>query len=224
MRVLRSDDDVLYLVGGSNDVLRLYGEAGFSELVPVASWRARLAARAAFFAGLGIPWRQFLVPEKLSVIGEAVLARQIPGAVPPGERLMRELDHPALVYPLEFLREQHRSGFLLYPRTDSHWTSLGALCGFQWLLSHIGHDVDFAPFLAAAPVAMTYRGDLWGEGFDGMPLDLFERRAVPDTVVRNSANALVLLKERHAPWRTSQACTSEAMSSTATRPPSDPSA
>ena len=46
-RVLRSADDQLFLIGGTNDVLRLYDADGFASLVPVDKWRARLAEREA---------------------------------------------------------------------------------------------------------------------------------------------------------------------------------
>jgi hypothetical protein len=90
-RVLRSADDQLFLIGGTNDVLRLYDADGFASLVPVEAWRARLAEREAFFARLGIPWCLLLAPEKLSISGDAVLRG---GAVTPAARFIERIGHP----------------------------------------------------------------------------------------------------------------------------------
>ena len=195
MRVIRSRDGFLFLAGGSNDVLRLYGEAGFAAAVPVAAWRVRLAARAAFFARLGLPWCQILAPEKLSVLGDDVLAAHVPEARPPAERLMGELSCPALVSPAGYLREQQRRGYALYPPTDSHWTPLGALCAFQWAAPALGVTLDYTPFHATAVHSLSYHGDLWSAAEADLPCDRFERRVVPATLVRSEANAVVRLKE-----------------------------
>jgi hypothetical protein len=109
---------------------------------------------------------------------------------------MRAIDHAELLYPLDYLRAQHRAGYVVYPRTDSHWTSLGALCAFQWIIRHFNTVVDYAPFLDTTPIPMSYRGDLWGDGYDAMPPDLLERRAVPPGIRRITANPIVRLKER----------------------------
>jgi hypothetical protein len=196
-RVHRSADDHLFLVGGSNDVLRLYDAAGFAASVPVEAWRDRLAAREAFFARLGIPWCQLLAPEKLSIYGDAVL-RELVGAdaTPPGERLVELIRHPALVYPRDYLRLQRDKGYVVYPRTDSHWTAVGALCAFQWLAPVLGVQLDFAPVLELVPWHLSYRGDLWSECFAGMTEDVFNRYAVPTRLLREFANPVVLLKER----------------------------
>ncbi|MCW3476087.1 hypothetical protein [Limobrevibacterium gyesilva] len=196
-RVHRSDDDHLFLVGGSNEVLRLYDSDGFDASVDVPAWRRRLAARDAFFRRLGIPWCQLLAPEKLSVYGDAVLRRLLgPGAVAPGQRLLDRVAHPALVYPADYLRLQRDKGYVVYPRTDSHWTALGALCAFQWIAPALGLHLDYAPFLELQPRRLCYHGDLWGDGHDGVPEDMFDRRVVPDSVARIHANPIVMLKER----------------------------
>jgi len=196
-RVHRTADDQLFLVGGSNDVLRLYSDAGFAAAVPVEAWRERLAARAAFFRGLGIPWCQVLAPEKLSIYGDAVLRDLVgPEAVSPGERLVELLRHPALVYPRDYLRLQRGKGYVVYPRTDSHWTAVGALCAFQWLAPVLGVHLDFAPVLELVPWHLAYRGDLWSEEFADMPADGFNRYVVPGRITRTYANPIVRLKEQ----------------------------
>ena len=203
MRVLRSRDDVLFLAGGSNDVLRLYDADGFAALVPVDAWRARLGARAATFSRLGVPWCQILAPEKLSIVGDSVVADQVSAAIPPATRLRDALSigHVApdaarhLVDPACFLREQRDRGYVLYPRTDSHWTCVGALCAFQWVAPLLGVTLDYTAFQETQLRVLCYHGDLWSETYGDIPPDRFERRAIPTTITRIGANDIVRLKE-----------------------------
>jgi hypothetical protein len=196
MRVIRSADDVLFLAGGSNDVLRLYDADGFAALVCLAAWRARLAAREALFARLGIPWCQLLAPEKLSVLGDSVLAEHVRNPVAPGERLAAALGTRRLVTPAAFLRAQLDRGFDVYPRTDSHWTCVGAFSAFQWAAPVLGLALDYAPFAATAARTLSYHGDLWSDAHADIPPDRFERRIIPAGMARIHANAIVRLKER----------------------------
>ena len=196
-RVHRGEDGVLYLVGGSNDVISLYTAEGFASAVSVSAWRERLAAREALFARLGIPWRLLLAPEKLSVMGLEVASGLIGApAVPPAERLISALPHACLVDPAGYLRDQVRAGYAIYPATDSHWTSLGALSAFQWLMHAFGMSPDYGVYAGCAGQVLRYHGDLWEERFGDIGVDWFERRQIPETLVCTEANALVQFKER----------------------------
>jgi hypothetical protein len=193
-----TDGDRIFLTGGRNDVLRLYDDAGFAVAVPAMQWRERLARRGAFFRRRGIAWRQILAPEKLSVSGAAVLPA---GSVAPGERLLRAIgDDPAiggaLLDPAGYLRSQQAKGYAVYPRTDSHWTALGAFSAFQWLMSSLGLVVDYAAYLDLPVHHVSYRGDLTAPEDATEPAECFVRRVVPDGIVRDHANAIVRLKER----------------------------
>jgi hypothetical protein len=194
MRVTRAGD-TLFLAGGSNEVLRLYGAAGFAALVPVDAWRARLLARTAMFARLGIPWCQMLSPEKLSVLGDIALASRGGEAIPPAERLIAALGTGPVIDPCAFLRSQSARGYVVYPKTDSHWTSLGALCAFQCAAPALGLTLDYAPFHATRAIPLRYHGDLWSDAHADIPPDLFERRTLPPTLRRIDANGIVRLKE-----------------------------
>jgi alginate O-acetyltransferase complex protein AlgJ len=193
---LVSPDGVMFLTGGSNEVLHLYDEDGFAARVSLAAWRARLNARANFFKRHGIAWRQLLAPEKLSVCGEALLPDD---AVSPGARLVRSIsDQPdlagALVDPCAFLRAQAKRGYSVFPRTDSHWTPVGAFSAFQWLAASLGLDPDGARFLDMPERAVSYTGDLAVPGTDGP--EMFYRRVAPPGLLRTYANPVVALKER----------------------------
>ncbi len=196
-RVHRSGDDVLYLTGGTNNVISLYTAEGFASAVSVSAWRARMAARDVFFRRLGLPWRLLLTPEKLSVMGlDAASALTACQATPPAERFRGLLPHAALVDPAGYLRDQVNRGYQVYPATDSHWTSIGAFSAFQWLMSSLGLPPDDAVFAACQPYGLSYHGDLWEPRFADVPPDRFERRSLPDGVRCTSQNVLVAFKER----------------------------
>jgi alginate O-acetyltransferase complex protein AlgJ len=60
----------------------------------------------------------------------------------------------------------------------------------------LGLDLDYRAFLELAALPMSYRGDLWGDGYADFPPDMFARRAVPPAIARIHANPVVVLKER----------------------------
>ena len=187
-RVARADD-MLFLTGGSNEVLRLYSDAGFAELVPIAAWRERLAAREAFFASLGVPWCMLLSPEKLSVHGDAILP---PGCRQPTLRLIDAISQPHLVDPTSALRQLRPPG---YARTDSHWLPQGAACGFEQMMARVGVPFDPAAPGRLALREMSFHGDLWDASHADLPEDRFARRALPDSVRRVHTNRIVAFKE-----------------------------
>ena len=186
-RVTRAGDR-LFLTGGSNEVLRLYSDA---SLLPISAWRARLAAREAFFAALGIRWCMLLAPEKLSVHGDAMLPA---GSVRPAQRLLDTVTHQRLVNPTRALRGLLPSG---YANTDSHWLPEGAACAFGMVMAALR-----LPFDAAAPGRLDlhevrFHGDLWDPSYQDILQDRFARRALPDSVRRVHANRIVAFKEAH---------------------------
>ena len=187
-RVIRHED-TLFLAGGSNDVLRLYDDAGFTELVPLEDWRHRLAEREAFFKSHGIAWCLLLAPEKLSVLGDALLP---PGSRTPLRRLREAVPHPRLVDPTAALR---CAGQATYAFTDSHWLPLGAATAFEQAMVMLGIRFDPA-ILETMPLReQVFQGDLWDQTYADLPPDRYPRRALPDSVQRVHINGLVALKE-----------------------------
>ena len=183
-RVARADD-MLFLVGGSNEVLRLYSDTGFADLVSIEAWRARLEARERFFAGIGVNWCMLLAPEKLSVHGDELLPV---GSVQPAQRP----SHPRLVNPTEALRRLSPSG---YARTDSHWLPEGAACAFAQVMAALGLEFDRTVPGQLDLREVSFHGDLWDASHDDMQQDRFARRALPDSVRRVHANRIVTFKE-----------------------------
>lgn len=198
-RVHQAEDGELFLVGGRNEVARLYSAAGFAALVDLGAWRGRQAARNAHFRRLGLPWLTLLTPEKLSLRGAALLERllgEVP--VPPAARLLAGLGPAAAGFadPLAYLARQQQAGHPIFPATDSHWTPTGALCGFQWAMAAMGVELDYAAWHALAPAPLDYPGDLWEPHFAGPARERFDRLALPPTLRRVYANPVVRLKER----------------------------
>lgn len=195
-RVHRTDDGMLFLTGGGNDVLSLYTSQGFERAVDLAAWRRRLLARDALFARLGIPWRMLLAPEKLSVVGMDT-ARTLAGGdvMPPAARFMQAVTHGCVLDPTMQLRARHDAGDKVYAQTDSHWTSLAAFTALAWLMADLAIDFDDRGFHDCAPIASHYHGDLWDYDHADIPPETFERRTVPAGLVRSHANDLVCFKE-----------------------------
>ena len=210
-RVVRNDD-MLFLVGGSNEVLRLYSDTGFGELVPIEAWRERLAAREAFFTSLGVKWCMVLAPEKLSVHGDALVPTTFRQ---PTLRLSDAISYPQVVNPTAALRALPQLG---YARTDSHWLPQGAACAFAEMMRALGIAFDpEAP--GRLPLReVSYHGDLWDTSYPDLVEDRFARRASPETMRRVHANRIVMFKEAnglenetglhtgsHVVWRNSAA-------------------
>lgn len=187
-RVIRHAD-TLFLAGGSNDVLRLYDDVGFAELVPIDAWRHRLAEREAFFKSHGIAWRMLLAPEKLSILGDKVLP---PDSRTPSRRLHEAVPHSHCVDPTAALR---RAGQAAYAFTDSHWLPLGAATAFEQAMAALGISFD-AGILDRLPLReQVFHGDLWDASYADLPPDHYPRRALPASVSRVHVNGIVALKE-----------------------------
>jgi len=200
-RVVRSQDGVLYLVGGSNTVASLYGEAGFAA-VNVAAWQRRLDERARFAAARGVRLALLIVPEKLSLATLVEADRQrIFGEpdpdrlTPPGRRFIGLCGGADTVYPDSYLCSQAKT-FRVFTATDSHWTWIGAFSAFQVLMTGLGLAPDYHSFVDLEKYTVRYHGDLWSPACADLPMATFERVRLPATVRRTYCNRIVGLKER----------------------------
>jgi hypothetical protein len=200
-RVVRSQDGVLYLVGGSNTVASLYGEAGFAA-VNVAAWQRRLDERARFAAARGVRLALLIVPEKLSLATLVEADRQrIFGEpdpdrlTPPGRRFIGLCGGADTVYPDSYLCSQAKT-FRVFTPTDSHWTWIGAFSAFQVLMARLGRAPNYHSFVDLEKYTVRYNGDLWSQAVADLPMDAFERVRLPASVRRAYCNRIVGLKER----------------------------
>jgi hypothetical protein len=194
-RVLVGHGGVLFLTGGANDVLDLYRPGCFEANCPWAAWQERIAARAAFFAAAGIPWRMLLAPEKLSVLGGGQLAHSLGHHAIPGDMFASRFVR-YVISPRAYLLEQSRA-YPCYTRTDSHWTSVGALSAFQLVAASLGLDLDFNAFARLRPLDLCFHGDLWSPDLAGIAPDVFHRYQVPEGMEVVYANPIVGYKNAH---------------------------
>ena len=131
-------DGWLFLVGGTNAVLRQYRPtiAGWWRL---RRWARLIAARTRRAERLGIRCLHVFVPEKLSIYEDRTDGLAFDPANGPARRLARRLAGYSgfvdLVAPLRAVRD---GPVPLYRRTDSHWTNDGCLIGYRALLRACG--------------------------------------------------------------------------------------
>ncbi|ACL55202.1 alginate O-acetyltransferase AlgX-related protein [Methylobacterium nodulans] len=134
-------DGWLFLVGGTNQVLRQY------RATPWAAWRLwrwqrLIERRAARAAALGLRFHQVVVPEKISIYEDRLDGVAIDPALSPARRLgQRMARSPAagswidLVGPMRAARDEGRP---LYLRTDTHWTERGCQLAHAEIMRGLG--------------------------------------------------------------------------------------
>lgn len=193
-RILHADDGFLYLTGGTNHVLRLYRPDLFRELCPIDAWRRIMRRRAAFFDQHAIPWRMLLAPEKLSIYGQSALRDIVGKPVLPGVSFLRDVDPECLIYPCDQLRDFSQKQ-AVYTRTDSHWTSAGAICAFEAVMSSLGRQLNLGILNTLEPIELQYKGDLWSPDLIDISNDTFCRYAIPLGMEVIYCNPIVGYKE-----------------------------
>jgi hypothetical protein len=141
------------------------------------------------------PRRVLLSPEKLSIYGQSTIQELVgEGFRSPGESFIRHLGAKNILYPRDFLTSQAKV-YPLYPKTDSHWTHLGAFCAFQLLQSMLGCNLESSELLRLPNVELSYFGDLWSPEFPEMRPETFIRKKVPAGIRTIYLNPVVGLKE-----------------------------
>jgi alginate O-acetyltransferase complex protein AlgJ len=194
-RVVSSADGYLYLVGGTNSAIDLFDPKEFERTVPLELWAHILRERNTFFEATRIPWVLLLSPEKLSIYGQSTIRELVgEGFRSPGESFIQHFGTKNILYPRDFLTKQSKT-YQLYPKTDSHWTHLGAFCAFQLLQSALGCNLDSTELQRLPNVELSYFGDLWSPEFPEMRPETFIRKKVPASIRAIYVNPVVGLKE-----------------------------
>jgi alginate O-acetyltransferase complex protein AlgJ len=188
----------LFLVGGSNNVLRYYTEPeAFSDRL-VSSWLDLLRARRKRCAGIGATYTHLIAPEKLTIYheffaGELSFIRDCPALRLP--RAAKEAGlGDAIVDPVPFFNQQ-KDSFQLYWKTDTHWSFHGCFCAYQMLCHHLG----------ARPNSDIVRGRLrsgdivldLGAKLDPPPRERFRLIEFIKHARRIATNPMVNFKERY---------------------------
>jgi alginate O-acetyltransferase complex protein AlgJ len=137
--VFEGDDGHLFLVGGSNDVARLFSESDHNLQSICSAWKALLADRKRTAANKGVKYLHCFVPDKLSVLRARALAITSQMRYP--AEILEESDDAELrgiLVPLtKYLRKQ-AVNHEVFHRTDTHWTVEGCFSAYQMLCSYMG--------------------------------------------------------------------------------------
>lgn len=112
----------------------------------LGAWRASLADRQAWLAARGIPYLLVVVPEKSTLYPEKLpdRLRRVSDETPL-DQLVRHMARsgPVSVLDLRAALAGHKSGPLLYERTDSHWSSLGAYVAYREIVTALAERHGF---------------------------------------------------------------------------------
>jgi alginate O-acetyltransferase complex protein AlgJ len=155
-----ADEGWLFLIGGTNAVLRYYTDPNYFTEAHVLGWAGLLAGRRARLARMGVQYFHLAAPDKISVYPELMR-----GDLPNRHRHPIKLLDDAmaaggmadvLLNPLpEFARHPQRDRLFL--KTDTHWTYVAALTVIGMLTARIG--APRTPTLAGRQIR-TYRHTL----------------------------------------------------------------
>lgn len=200
-KVFKSDNNILHLTGGTNEVSRLYTPSGFESSINAIGWKQIIDERYRQCSELNCSFRQLIVPEKLSVIDlsdndKEIVFNASPELESPGGRLVKIINSKRIIYPKNYLVSQSKL-YSIYNATDSHWTWTGAFSAFQVLMRDFGFDVEYGAFLRLPRIFHVYHGDLWDKSLNDIGPDRFERLDLPASIRRIYCNSVVGTKERH---------------------------
>jgi alginate O-acetyltransferase complex protein AlgJ len=141
-------DDWLFLTGGSNFVTTLYQrEGGHLPDAALTRWRDTIIARKTRCDALGSRYAHIVIPEKLTIYGHKQAEPLVDPDLAPSLRMIRLFDRDPAAYgyvDLVALMRAHRDDVDLYWRTDTHWTPIGCLLGYQTLCHALGLECNEA--------------------------------------------------------------------------------
>ncbi|MFE1601090.1 alginate O-acetyltransferase AlgX-related protein [Methylobacterium sp. ID0610] len=185
-------DGWLFLVGGTNQVLRQY------RATPLAAWRLwrwrrLIERRASRAAALGLRFHQVVVPEKISIYEDRLDGIAVDPALSPARRLgLRMARSPAagcwidLVGPMRAARGEDRP---LYLRTDTHWTERGCQLAYAEIMRGLGATPR--PDLAERPYQDTAAVLDLGQKLASRPVETARMVQYQRDASRVEANALL---------------------------------
>lgn len=186
-------DGWLFLIGGTNGVLRQYRRS-LAMWWCLRRWKRLVEARARRAERLGIRYVHAIVPEKLSVYDDRVDGLAYDPALSPARRLARKLDKiPGVVDLVAPLRAMRDGPVELFRRTDSHWTYDGCLIGYRLMMRACGAVPP--PGIGERPRFETE--GLWdlGDKLPNLPRETVTNWAVERDARRDYASPLVLAYE-----------------------------
>lgn len=196
--VYRTENDWLFLIGGSNNVLDIF-KGKYRSASWIEGWAGLIEERAKIAIESGVEYCHLAAPEKMSVysryLGSAIRSSIDFENAPSSciERNLSEGFRKFYVNPTAFLRQQSEE-YKVYHATDTHWSFLGAYSAYQLLMNRLGYSVDNSISLDVTPKGECVM-DLGGKLTPAVAEKVFfyEPR---DCVRRIYANDLVQYKEQ----------------------------
>lgn len=196
--ILAGADGWLFLVGGTNQVLNAYlDEKGeFDQIID--QWLRRLEARQEAASAIGARYCHLIAPEKLTIYGDRIEVLKLARGNGLGARLSRAAAASGIegmiANPTNYM-ERMKNDYLLYWKTDTHWTFHGCLCAYQILCGALG--IRPSPEIVNARYKSgTIALDL-GAKMDPPITELFTLADFVHKARLVSSNALVNYKIRH---------------------------
>ena len=139
--VLAGTDGWLFLVGGTNQVANAYLDENGEFDGIIAQWAQRLKARREAANAIGARYCHLIAPEKLSIYGDRIEVLKLARNNGLGARLSRAAAtsgiEEVVANPTNYM-ERMKNDYLLYWKTDTHWTFHGCLCAYQILCGKLG--------------------------------------------------------------------------------------
>jgi alginate O-acetyltransferase complex protein AlgJ len=148
----------LFLRGGRNAPLDFYATPDAFPREVADAWKTLLLSRNERATSLGARFVHLIAPEKLTIYpeffaGELPFYDLCPAIALNNDVSTDKLNH-MLVHVVDYMKKL-REHYLLYWRTDTHWTFHGCFAAYQMLCSHLGVHQN-----VLLPQGQTTRGNI----------------------------------------------------------------
>ncbi|WP_210489399.1 tetratricopeptide repeat protein [Microvirga antarctica] len=134
-KYLLGTDGWIFLDQDSNRVIDQITGRYALDAAGLDDWVTLIEGRDAYAASIGARHLMFVAPNKELVYSENLPSHIEIATDRPVQQIMTALDPERarqIIYPLDAIREGKGQG-IVYPRTDTHWSGLGAYIGYQAL-------------------------------------------------------------------------------------------
>lgn len=146
-KIIVGKNDFLFLGNSFNEVMdQVTGKIRFDEK-QLTKWKSSFQLRSKYLDLLGIPFYAAMVPKKHTVYPEYLPDYIIPAKENVFDQIMNSGPGFDLLHLKDTLiASKAYWGDLLYNKTDSHWSEIGAYIGYLKIINHLKTDSnDLAP-------------------------------------------------------------------------------
>lgn len=142
-KIIVGKNDYLFLGNSFNEVIdQVSGKIRFNEK-QLTKWKSSFQLRTRYLDLMGIPFYAVLVPKKHTIYPEYLPDYIIPAK----ENVFDQIMNSGPGFDLLHLKDTLVSsksywGDLLFNKTDSHWSEIGAYIGYVNIINHLKTDFD----------------------------------------------------------------------------------